>query len=143
MTSLELYSGVDTLSSSTPLICISPHCMHRTELARLGAGDLFVPLMFLCFNSGDLIGRGLASLGPWAKRSPPTPVLLAYAVARGCLLAALMLCNVITPQRWALPVLFRCVGLTEASGAISWGRAIQHGCYWTEALDSLLALYTV
>ena len=70
--------------------------------------------MFLCFNSGDLLGRGLAGLGPWAKHSPPTPVLLGYAVARAGLLVALMLCNVITPQRWALPLLFRCVGNISA-----------------------------
>lgn len=66
-----------------------------------------MPFMFLCFNTGDLLGRGLAGLGPWAKRSPPTAVLLAYAVARGSLLLALMLCNVVTPRSWHLPLIFR------------------------------------
>ena len=93
-----------------------------------------MPLMFLCFNVGDLLGRGLAGVGPWAKHSPPTPVLLVYAVARGGLLAALMLCNVITPHSWALPVLFRCAGVSWGSvGALQvpvlppWEVVILHG----------------
>jgi len=73
------------------------------------AGDLFVPFMFLMFNGGDLLGRGLASLGPWAEKPPSTAILLTYALGRVALLVGLMFCNVITPHQWRLPRLIRSV----------------------------------
>ena len=65
--------------------------------------------MFLMFNGGDLLGRGLASLGPWAAKPPSTATLLAYALSRVALLVGLMFCNVITPHQWRLPRLIRSV----------------------------------
>ena len=64
--------------------------------------------MFLCFNTGDLLGRGLAMVGPWADKPPAPPLLLVYAAARTVLLLGLMVCNVITPRSWTLPILLRC-----------------------------------
>ena len=68
-----------------------------------------MPFMFLMFNGGDLLGRGLASLGPWAVEPPSTTVLLTYALGRVVLLVGLMFCNVITPHQWRLPLLIRSV----------------------------------
>ena len=81
--------------------------LHGKDAGISGAGDLFVPFMFLMFNAGDLLGRGLASLGPWARHSPGEGVLIAYALGRVALLVGLMFCNVITPHQWRLPRLIR------------------------------------
>ena len=81
--------------------------LHADFARPCGAGDLFVPFMFLMFNAGDLIGRGLAGLGPWAQETPGTSVLVTYALCRVVLLVGLMFCNVITPHQWRLPQLIR------------------------------------
>lgn len=67
-----------------------------------------MPLVFVLFNLGDLAGRAAAGFGPWAARPPPAPALLAYAGLRAVPAAALLLCNVVTPSTWRLPVLLRC-----------------------------------
>jgi hypothetical protein len=59
------------------------------------------------FNAGDLLGRGLAGLGPWAGKPPRTGVLITYALGRVALLVGLMFCNVFTPHQWRLPRLIR------------------------------------
>ena len=71
------------------------------------AGDLWTPLLFLVFNGGDMLGRCLAGLGPWHARAPAVGALLAYALARVALVAGQLLCHVVTPRPWRLPVLFR------------------------------------
>ena len=73
-----------------------------------GAGDLFVPFMFLVFNGGDIIGRLLAGVEPWRSRPPPMRSLITYSALRGLVVIGLVLCNVVTPAPWQLPVLLRC-----------------------------------
>jgi len=68
-----------------------------------------VPFIFVLFNLGDLLGRYGAGLGPWAANAPRASLLLAYAGARALLAAALLLCNVVTPHAWRLPLLLRYV----------------------------------
>lgn len=67
-----------------------------------------MPLVFVLFNLGDLAGRAAAGIGPWAARPPPSLALLAYAGLRVVPAAALLLCNVVTPRPWRLPVVLRC-----------------------------------
>ena len=74
----------------------------------MNAGDLWVPLIFVLFNAGDVLGRALAGFGSWAARSPPVPTLLAYGAARILLAAAFLWCHVVTASPWALPTIFRC-----------------------------------
>lgn len=71
------------------------------------AGDLFVPLMFLAFNAGDVCGRLAAGLEPWRSKAPPMSFLISYSALRGLLLLGLVLCHVVTPAPWQLPLLFR------------------------------------
>ena len=101
--SINCMAGRMHKQCSTYMTCKPAECLSA------GAGDLFVPFMFLMFNGGDLLGRGLASLGPWAVKPPPTAVLLTYALSRVALLVGLMFCNVITPHQWRLPRLIRSV----------------------------------
>ena len=70
-------------------------------------GDLFMPMLFLLFNLGDLLGRLLSGVGAYAHKSPPAGVLMAYALCRSMLAAALLFCHVVTPHAWRLPELFR------------------------------------
>ena len=90
---------------------LNRHVCESADCLPASAGDLFVPFMFLMFNGGDLLGRGLASLGPWAVNPPPTAVLLTYALSRVSLLAGLMFCNVVTPHQWRLPLVIRSVAV--------------------------------
>lgn len=64
-----------------------------------------MPFVFVLFNAGDLLGRAVAGRGPWAAQPPPPPALLTYAALRTPPAVALLLCNVVTPHAWRLPVL--------------------------------------
>ena len=78
------------------------------------AGDLFVPLMFLAFNAGDVLGRLGAGLEPWRSRAPAMSFLVSYQALRGVLLLGLVLCHVVTPSPWQLPHLLRCARKSDA-----------------------------
>ena len=80
------------------------------ERSLCAAGDLFVPLMFLAFNAGDVLGRLGAGLEPWRSRAPAMSFLVSYQALRGVLLVGLVLCHVVTPSPWQLPHLLRCAG---------------------------------
>lgn len=75
-------------------------------------GDLFVPLIFVLFNVGDITGRLCASIGPWGHSPPRGRTLVVYATSRIVFVAALAVCRVVTPHPWLLPVVFRCCDLT-------------------------------
>ena len=70
-------------------------------------GDLFVPLMFVICNAGDVAGRIMAGLGPWSNRVPPMALLVSYALIRLPLAVLLLFCNVVTAQPWTLPNFIR------------------------------------
>ncbi|CAL5222718.1 g5121 [Coccomyxa viridis] len=83
-----------------------PPCLPHTPYGRL-SGDLFTPLLFLLFNMGDLLGRLLSGIGAYVHKSPPTSLLMGYALSRIVLAAALVFCHVVTPHAWRAPELFR------------------------------------
>ncbi len=78
-----------------------------------------MPLMFLAFNAGDVCGRLAAGVEPWRSRAPPMSFLISYSALRGVLLLGLVLCHIVTPSPWQLPLLFR-----SALSSISW-----HACF--------------
>ena len=59
-------------------------------------------------NSMDMVGRLVAGRQHSGKTVPSSLVLLVYCFARFGLVAGLLVCNVVTPRNWALPVLLRC-----------------------------------
>ena len=67
-------------------------------------GDLWVPAIFLLFNVGDLLGRLLANA--WPSKPPSGVAVLVASLARLALFPPLLLCNVVTPHKWALPHVF-------------------------------------
>lgn len=76
-----------------------------------------MPLLFLAYNGGDLVGRMAAGCGRWATTPPRVGVLGAYSAARVAVAFAMLCCYVVTPGPWRLPVLFRCTtpGLSSSS----------------------------
>lgn len=104
--SLAIWPGV------TAFICSVSNPARTSPCAPLGGGpqprltgDLFVPLTFVVFGLGDLTGRVASSMGPWGRRPPHPAAMLAYAIARLGLGAAILVCNVVTPTPWLLPTL--------------------------------------
>ena len=63
----------------------------------------------MLFNAGDLGGRLLAGVGSQKHKSLPAAVLLSYAAARVLLVVGLLLCHVVTPHPWRLPLAYRCL----------------------------------
>ena len=110
-----LLSGERCLSEVNPCSAQAAVEQSYNLVGAQCTGDLFVPFMFLMFNGGDLLGRGLASVGPWAERPPAPGILLTYALGRVALLVGLMFCNVITPHPWRLPRLIGSVTLINIS----------------------------
>jgi len=89
-----------------PLATPRPAASARRGNAR--AGDLWVPMLFLVYNGGDLLGRMAAGCGRWAAQAPRLRVLGAYCAARVAVAAALLFCRVVTPRPWRLPAVFGC-----------------------------------
>ena len=79
----------------------------------LGAGELWVPFLFLVYNGGDLLGRMAAGCGRWAVQAPRMSVLGTYTAARALVAAATLVCHVVTPGPWRLPVVFGCASGSE------------------------------
>ncbi|KAI8465261.1 MAG: hypothetical protein J3K34DRAFT_525488 [Monoraphidium minutum] len=109
--SLAVWPGV------TAFICgahnpatVSP-CAARGQYGRWD-GDLFVPAMFVVFALGDVTGRIASSWGPWGRCPPAAAALMAYALARLGVVAALLFCHVVTPSAWLLPPLLNTDGWT-------------------------------
>jgi equilibrative nucleoside transporter 1/2/3 len=99
--SLAVFPGVAAFICSELNPAVVSPCAAHADAGRL-YGDLFVPVLFVLFSLGDLCGRVMSSWGPWGRRPPPALALLAYALARGVLVVALMVCHVVTPTPWRL-----------------------------------------
>jgi hypothetical protein len=95
------FCSVDNPATSSPC---APRGAHPGIWGRL-TGDLFTPITFVAFGVGDLIGRVASSWGPWGRRPPAAAALLVYALARFGIGAGILVCNVVTPAPWRLPVL--------------------------------------
>jgi hypothetical protein len=95
------FCSVDNPATSSPC---APRGGHAGIWGRL-TGDLFTPLTFVAFGVGDLLGRVASSWGPWGRRPPAAAWLLLYALARGGVAGGILVCNVVTPTPWRLPVL--------------------------------------
>lgn len=95
------FCSVDNPATSSPC---APRGDHHGIWGRL-TGDLFVPITFVAFGVGDLIGRIASSWGPWGRRPPAALSLLLYSLLRFGLAAGILCCNVVTPAPWKLPVL--------------------------------------
>lgn len=65
-------------------------------------------MLFLVYNGGDLLGRMAAGCGRWAVKAPRMSVLGTYTAARALVAAAMLVCHVVTPAPWRLPVVFGC-----------------------------------
>ena len=109
---------------------------------RLRTGELFVPVVFVVFNAGDMAGRLAAGVGPWRRTPPPGAALVGYAVARAVLGAALALCNVNVAHTWVLPVVFRCAPSWDN---LSWsmGRHLPVTAWLRAAIDFRIFAYSV
>lgn len=106
LVTLAVFPGVASSICPSQNTAATPPCTPHPHAGRF-YGELFVPFVFVLFNLGDLLGRAVAGRGPWAVAPPPAPALLLYAVARAGIAAALLLCNVVTPHAWRLPVLLK------------------------------------
>lgn len=95
------FCSVDNPATSSPC---APRGAHHGIWGRL-TGDLFVPLTFVAFGVGDLLGRIASSWGPWGRRPPAPASLLLYALLRFGVAGGILVCNVVTPAPWKLPVL--------------------------------------
>lgn len=93
--------SVDNPATVSPCVAVT-----GSKYGRI-TGDLFVPMTFLVFGVGDVLGRIASSLGPWGRRPPAALSLFCYAVLRFGIAAAIMYCHVITPAEWILPTVFR------------------------------------
>ncbi|GIL90052.1 hypothetical protein Vretimale_18111 [Volvox reticuliferus] len=83
---------------------VSPCASRNDKPGVLGRiqGDLFVPLLFVLFSLGDFLGRFLSGYGPWAHGAPKPLSILAYAVLRCGVAAAVLFCHLVTPTPWLL-----------------------------------------
>jgi len=106
--SLAVWPGV------TAFICSVDNPAKTSPCAATGTnpwermkGDLFVPVTFVVFGVGDLLGRIGSSWGPWGRRPPPAASLLVYAIARCAIAGSILFCHVVTPTEWQLPTLFQ------------------------------------
>lgn len=95
------FCSVDNPATHSPC---APRGAHSGIWGRL-SGDLFVPVTFVAFGIGDLIGRIASSWGPWGRRPPAAASLLLYSLLRFGLAGGILCCNVVTPSAWKLPVL--------------------------------------
>eukprot|EP00878_Enallax_costatus_P018220 GHUV01019173.1.p1 GENE.GHUV01019173.1~~GHUV01019173.1.p1 ORF type:complete len:374 (+),score=44.08 GHUV01019173.1:356-1477(+) len=105
--SLAVWPGVTAFICSVDNPATVSPCAAITD-SRYGriTGDLFVPMTFLVFGVGDVLGRIASSWGPWGRRPPASLSLFTYASLRLGIAAAIMYCHVITPAAWTLPTLF-------------------------------------
>lgn len=75
-------------------------------------GDLWVPLLFIMFNAGDVAGRVLVGRGLGRLKGWPGPRLFTYSIMRLVLLLCMAFCRVATPRPWRLPALLKYVDPT-------------------------------
>lgn len=103
---LAVFPGIATSICSSRSSTEGTVCTPSPSAGRL-SGELFVPSLFVLYNMGDITGRLSSCIGPWGRSPPSGSILLAYAILRLPLAAALAFCRVITPRHWLLPILFR------------------------------------
>lgn len=103
---LAVFPGIATSICSSHSLSTVPPCTPHPQAGRLH-GELFVPLVFVSFNAGDIMGRLSASIGPWGRSPPAGYTLITYAAARLLLAAAVAVCRVTHPHSWVLPLIFR------------------------------------
>ncbi|KAK9838449.1 hypothetical protein WJX81_000010 [Elliptochloris bilobata] len=102
---LVVFPSVTAAICSTFSATARTPCEPHPPAGRL-YGELWVPLLFLAYNGGDLLGRMAAGCGSWAVNPPRMRVLGTYTAARALVALAMLLCHVVTPEPWRLPVLF-------------------------------------
>jgi len=92
---LSLFPGVTSMI----------HSVAESPANRLTT-DLFVPLGYVLFNAGDLLGRLLA--GCWPKVAPRPKLVLAGSILRLIFVPLILLCYIkpIGEKEWFLPVWF-------------------------------------
>lgn len=103
---LAVFPGIATAICSSQSSTEGTVCTPSPSAGRLN-GELFVPVLFVLYNLGDITGRLSSCIGPWGRSPPSGSILLAYAVLRLPLAAALAFCRVIMPRHWLPPMLFR------------------------------------
>jgi equilibrative nucleoside transporter 1/2/3 len=94
-------------------------------------------MMFVIFALGDVTGRIASSWGPWGRRPPAAAALLVYSLLRLGVVAALLVCHVVTPSPWQLPVLLSTdywpLGLVLALG-LTQGHLLSTACMHAPAV---------